>query len=194
MAKKLSAGRRPAASGDTKEAIKKAAQATFSKLGYDRATIRKIAVTAKVDPSLVIHFFKSKEQLFIASMQVPAPAMNFLEILKAHPKGEWADLASEMILENTAALTHLSGVLRAAATEPRAAKQLAMIYQNQYLTNFKVLKLDNPELRATLISSLMTGLAFTGEIVGLTGFANAPKSKKKKMLKAIINQILTATI
>jgi AcrR family transcriptional regulator len=35
------------------------------------ATIRAIAAAARVDPALVLHFFGSKEQLFVTAMQLP---------------------------------------------------------------------------------------------------------------------------
>jgi AcrR family transcriptional regulator len=70
-------GRRPGASG-TREAILVAARARFAEVGYDRATIRAIAVQAGVDPALVIRFFGSKQHLFLDAIEMtikPAAAV-----------------------------------------------------------------------------------------------------------------------
>ncbi len=60
-----------AGTSDTREAILEAARATFAEAGYDRATIRRIAATAGVDPALVHHYFGSKEDLFAAAVHLP---------------------------------------------------------------------------------------------------------------------------
>lgn len=63
---------RPAADGaDRRTAILDAAREEFGAHGYDGATIRGIARRADVDPALVHHYLGSKEQLFVAAMQLP---------------------------------------------------------------------------------------------------------------------------
>ena len=47
-----------------KEDIILAAQNLFALSGYEKATIRSIAKEAKVDPALINHYFKSKQELF----------------------------------------------------------------------------------------------------------------------------------
>ena len=62
-------GRRPG-NPDTREAILAAAREAFAERGFDGASIRAIATAAGVDPALVHHYFGTKEQLFLAAMQV----------------------------------------------------------------------------------------------------------------------------
>ena len=50
-------GRRPGATGRTRERILQAARQDFSNAGYDGVTIRGIAAQAKVDPALVLHYY-----------------------------------------------------------------------------------------------------------------------------------------
>ena len=66
-------GRRPGTS-NSREAIAGAARALFGELGYDRTTIRGVAAAASVDPALVMHFFGSKQKLFVETMAVPFDA------------------------------------------------------------------------------------------------------------------------
>ena len=63
-------GRRPAGSG-TREAILAAASRAFAEQGYPRTTLRGIARDAGVDTRLVTHYFGSKQDLFIAVVELP---------------------------------------------------------------------------------------------------------------------------
>jgi AcrR family transcriptional regulator len=69
-------GRRPG-SGDTRQAILSAARNAFAENGFDRARLRSIADEAGVDPSLIVHFFGSKRELYEAAVAAPpAPVLN----------------------------------------------------------------------------------------------------------------------
>lgn len=52
-----------------------AAEQLFAELGYDGATIRKIALAAKVPIALVSYHFGSKEELYRAIFELRAPAL-----------------------------------------------------------------------------------------------------------------------
>ena len=56
-------GRRPG-KDDTRGTIRQAALEMFSRLGYDRVSVRAIARAADVDPALVHHYYPSKAALF----------------------------------------------------------------------------------------------------------------------------------
>src|SRR6478609_4200403 len=67
----------PRRSDATKAAILDAARERFAADGYERATIRAIAKDARIDPSMVMRYYGSKEGLFAAVLDVdlrlPAP-------------------------------------------------------------------------------------------------------------------------
>jgi AcrR family transcriptional regulator len=63
-------GRRPGKQ-HTREDILVSAREAFGERGYDGASIRRIATGAGVDPALVHHYFRSKEQLFLAVVRPP---------------------------------------------------------------------------------------------------------------------------
>src|SRR4051812_39019492 len=74
-------GRRPGDSG-TREAILSAARRQFAEQGYDRTSVRGIALEAGVDPSLVVHFHGSKQQLFVRVVELPVdPAVVVAAVL-----------------------------------------------------------------------------------------------------------------
>ena len=78
-------GRRPG-NQDTREAIVEAARRAFAERGYDRASIRAIATSAGVDPALVHHYFGTKDELFLATVNAPIdPAKILPAVLAGDP-------------------------------------------------------------------------------------------------------------
>jgi AcrR family transcriptional regulator len=94
---------RPADGGDRRTAILDAAREQFAQKGYVGASVRGIARQADVDPALVHHYFGSKEQVFVAAMELPFdPAERLPQVLAGDPAemgerlvrlflGIWAD-------------------------------------------------------------------------------------------------------
>ena len=66
----MTGGRRPGESG-TRDAILAAARLAFGTQGYGATSVRAVARAAGVDPSLVLHFFGSKDGLFEAALELP---------------------------------------------------------------------------------------------------------------------------
>ena len=65
-------GRRPGPS-TTRDAILAAARERFAEHGYDRVRMRDVAADAGVDVALVTYHFGSKDGLFGAALEMPAP-------------------------------------------------------------------------------------------------------------------------
>jgi len=63
-------GRRPGGP-DTRGQILAAARASFAEKGFAGTTIRAVAAEASVDPALVHHYFGSKDDLFLAALEIP---------------------------------------------------------------------------------------------------------------------------
>jgi AcrR family transcriptional regulator len=63
-------GRRPGGP-DTRGDILAAARRSFAQKGFSRTTIRAVAGDAAVDPALVHHYFGSKDDLFLAALDIP---------------------------------------------------------------------------------------------------------------------------
>ena len=63
-------GRRPGGP-DTRGQILAAARRSFADKGFGRTTIRAVAGDAGVDPALVHHYFGSKDDLFLAALEIP---------------------------------------------------------------------------------------------------------------------------
>ena len=168
-------GRRPGSSG-TREAIAEAARRTFGRLGYERATIRAIASDAGVDPALVVHFFGSKQQLFLSVMDLPFPLEEVLPGILAGERDTVGERFARFIvgaLEDERARTVLTGRVRAAASEPEAARMLReLISRGVFAAIAASLGAEDAELRATLVGSQVVGLIVARYIVAVEPLAS----------------------
>jgi len=167
-------GRRPGASG-TRAAIAAAARVQFGDVGFDRTTIRSVAAAAGVDPALVMHFYCSKQQLFVETMALPFdPAPVVADLLAGERETIGIRLAHFLLhaMEDPAVSTVLLGRIRAAASDPEAARLLRDLVPGELVGPLtRELGVDQPELRAGLVSSQLIGFAVARWIVGVEALA-----------------------
>lgn len=86
-------GRRPG-NPDTRQQILDSARSIFAGSGFAKASIRRIAAGAGVDPALVHHYFGSKDELFLATVHVEINPKTVLEKLAA---GDIEELGTRVI-------------------------------------------------------------------------------------------------
>ncbi len=77
MTARASRGRRPGAP-DTRAEVLAAARASFAEKGFRGTTIRAVAAAAGVDPALVHHYFGTKDDLFVAALEIPVDPREIL--------------------------------------------------------------------------------------------------------------------
>jgi AcrR family transcriptional regulator len=155
-------GRRPGASG-TRDRILAAARVAFAEAGFDGATIRGIARTAAVDPALVHHYFGTKEQLFVAGMQLPFDPATLVDAITRgglEQAGERTARFAVGVWVDPGATPILLGVVRSAVSDERAAATLRDLMERTLLPAARGLGVDQPELRASLAWSQIVGLFF----------------------------------
>jgi AcrR family transcriptional regulator len=186
-------GRRAGESG-TREAIALAARRGFAELGYDRTSIRSIAAEAGVDPALVGHFFGSKQRLFVAAMELPFTAADILpRILEGERAGAGERLARFAVaqLDDPHARRVLTGMVRAAASEPEAAQMVRELLTERILLPVaRGLGADDAELRASLAGSQMIGLVMARHIIGIEPLAARPGDRLVRALAPTLQRYL----
>ncbi|MFM1844700.1 MAG: hypothetical protein RI917_18 [Actinomycetota bacterium] len=197
MAKKIAPGRPRVSTKNRQDLIAKSASRLFSKLGYERTTIRLVAEDAGVDPKLVMHYFGNKQKLFMATVRVPAEVGAALTLLKLTPKASWGKRITDVIwlAQKSGAFQTLVGVIRASASEPEAAEMFReFYYDNLLLPMVSGLDVDKRELRAVMMSSLMAGYVFNLEISKIFENAKGSEKDRKTLFAALVQSILTAKI
>jgi AcrR family transcriptional regulator len=150
-------------SEQTKAVILAAARDRFARAGFERATIRAIAADADIDPSMVMRYFGSKNQLFAAAadfdLQIP-------DLTGSAPDGLGARLVGHFVdrWERDEALVVL---LRSSATNDDAAQRMREIFARQLLPVIAKVNPVAAERRAGLIATQVLGLAMCRYVLEL---------------------------
>lgn len=171
-------GRRRGDPEVTRETILLAARASFGQLGFERATIRTIAKAAAVDPALVIHHFKTKQQLFLAAHELPVdPAVLFRTVGELPVEERGRALVSSYLSIFTAPASPALSLLRAAATNDAAARMMREFIQRGVIDQGHLL-IDGPdaELRMALLGSHLVGVLFARELIGIEPLVSADEA------------------
>jgi AcrR family transcriptional regulator len=167
-------GRRPGAP-DTRAAILAAARTSFAGKGYAGTTIRGIASAAGVDAALVHHYFGTKDDLFVAALELPIdPREALAPALVGGPEG-----AGERVLRvfvgvwddprNTPVLVAFArSVLDPSAEHLLSEGFLPVVLQPVG----RALGLDRPDLRMSLVASQLIGIILGRYVLALEPLAS----------------------
>lgn len=189
-----SSGRRPGDSG-TREAIRAAAARQFAERGYDRTTLRSIAAEAEVDPALVAYFFGSKQKLFVEVVEPPFSPAEVVPRLFAGDRESLGERLAEFVLtvlENENARQRVIGLVRAAASEPEAARLVREMFGREMVTRVaEALDVEDGQLRANLVASQVVGLVMARYVIAMEPIAAAPPETLRRALAPNLQRYLT---
>jgi AcrR family transcriptional regulator len=169
-------GRRPGAP-DTRAAILAAARERFAASGFARTSVRSIAADAGVDPALVHHYFGTKDELFLAALELPVDPRKVL--LPAIAGG--LDGAAERMLrvflsvwDDPAMQVRLVAVFRG-ILDAEGERLLRDGFLPVVLGPVgQALGIDRPELRMPLVASQMVGLILLRYVIRVEPLASLP--------------------
>lgn len=155
------------------------ARHAFAERGYDGASIRAIATDAGVDPALVHHYFGTKEQLFLQTLQVP---VNPHELLPRVIEGDQDKIGVRLVttflsIWDTPVGSTTVALLRSAMSADWTIRLIREFLTTQVLRPLLARVETDPAeapLRASLIASQMAGLAVIRYIYKLEPLASAP--------------------
>lgn len=185
---------RPPGGTRNREAILAAAAHQFSKLGYDRTSMRAVATEAGVDQALIAHYFGSKHQLFIAAVEFPLDPEKILPEVLAGDRASIGERLARVVLtllEDPLARRRLTGLVRASSSEPKAAHMLREFLMREVIGPVaKALESDEPELRVSLVGSQIIGLMMARYIVELEPLASLPAERVVEMVGPTLQRYL----
>jgi AcrR family transcriptional regulator len=190
-------GRRPGESG-TRAEILAAARASFTKSGYDGATIRDVARRAHVDPALVHHYFKNKQSLFAATVQVPFDPTEIVERVLSGERDSLGESIARTFLEvwdGHSGHSPMVALIRSATTNDDAAKMIREFLTTEVLGRI-TRRLEVPEApaRAALVGSQLMGLALMRYVIPIEPLASAPRDEVADLIAPTIQRYLTGDI
>jgi len=153
-------GRRPGAP-DTRAAILGAARELFATSGYGGTSIRAVAAAAGVDAALVHHYFGTKDDLFLAALQLPIdPRSAMLPVLEGGLPGAGERLLRVFlgVWDDEQNQQPLLALVRGLA-EPSGQRLVRDGVLQMVLGPVgRGLGIDDPERRMALVASQMVGV------------------------------------
>jgi len=191
-------GRRPG-NPDTRDAILATARRAFAERGYDGTSIRAIAAGAGVDPALVHHYFGTKEQLFLATLEMPFDPRELLpQVVAGGPDQVGERLVSTFLrVWDSPAGNAGAALLRSAMSSEWTARLLREFLVTQILRRIvKMLDLDPVEapLRTNLVATQIAGLAMIRYILKVEPLASAPHDVVVAAIAPTIQRYVTGDI
>lgn len=182
---------RPRRSDATRAAILRAARERFAADGYERATIRAIASDASIDPSMVMRYYGSKEELFAQAAQFDLR----LPDLSAVPRAKLGETLTRTFLERWGQSEALPIMLRAAMTNAAAASLLQAIYRDQLTASVTAIApRAEAQDRAGMVASQVLGLAICRYVLKFSPLAEMPDDQVVARFGRTLQRYLTAPL
>lgn len=185
------AGRRPG-SDSSREAVLEAARELFAAKGYHATTVRGVAAAAGVSPSMIHHFFATKDELFLAAIRMPVDPEAVLRAVLTGPREELPQRLVRVFVstwQDPVAGPALRSVVRSAMAGEAQAAGLRMFAEQLMLP--RVAKaLELPPIRVTAALSLMLGYALTGQLLGIEPLASAGVEELVALLAPAVGLLL----
>jgi AcrR family transcriptional regulator len=167
---------RPADGGDRRTAILSAAREQFAATGYAAASVRGIARQAGVDPALVHHYFGSKEQVFVAAMQLPfQPGEMLPQVLAGDPDGLGERLVRLFLgaWDSPEFRAPMLGMLRSAMTGEQGAAMLREFVGSALIGRVAEALGPVDPLRVQAAAAQMVGVVILRHVIRLEPLASA---------------------
>jgi AcrR family transcriptional regulator len=189
-------GRRPGAP-DTRAAILDAARSAFADKGFAGTTIRGVAASAGVDAALVHHYFGTKDDLFLAAMELPVDPRRVIgPALSGGPEGAGERLMRAFLAlwDDPEVAPSLVGIVRS-ALQPGGERLLTQGFVPVVLMPAgAALGIDRPDLRMPLVISQVAGLILTRYVIGLEPIASMPADQVVATYAPVVQHYLTGDL
>ena len=170
-------GRRPGGP-DTRGAILAAARESFAHKGFAGTTIRAVAASAGVDAALVHHYFGSKDDLFIAALEIPVDPRQVVPMVFAEGVEGAGERLTRMFLsvwEDPEARLPLIALVRASLGEAGPVNLLREGVLRMIFTPLReILPGDDAEERVQLVLSQLVGLVVARYVLAVEPLASMP--------------------
>jgi AcrR family transcriptional regulator len=184
-------GRRPGPTV-TRAEILDAARRQFGERGYDGTTIRAIAAEAGVNQALVHHFFGTKEQIFIASVDFPVDPAVALPLILDGPREQFGERLARFVLSvwgNPVSRAPLLALLRSSTGNEQAAAMLRDLL-GKVLFSRVATATGSSTLRVAAAAGQAVGLMLLRYVVQVEPLASATDEEIVAILAPVIQACL----
>lgn len=186
-------GRRPGTS-DTKESILAVARRKFATRGYEATSLRSIAAEAAVDPALLIHYFSTKEGLFVAAMGWPSRPSELLGDLGALPLDDAAKRLVRVYLglvDSDDSRNAVLSLVRSAVSNETAAAMLREFLTTEFVHVVAAFSVrPDARTRASLVAAQLIGIAMLRHVVKVEALARSDPEAIVALVAPVIESYL----
>lgn len=191
--REIRTGRRKG-SGSSRQAVLDAARARFASDGFAATTMRRVAADAGVDVSMVMQFFRSKDELFAAVMNIPESALEKLGTVFEGTDNQLGERVVRAFLQAWEGAPEesepLMAMLRNAMVNEQARQHLRDYIESRLMTGGMETLGPDARLRAGLALSMLVGLVTGRQIIGVPVLATADRETLVAMLAPAIQHTL----
>ena len=188
-------GRRPLGSPDAREAMLGAARELFAELGFERTTMRAVAARADVDPALIYHYFRDKEGLLAAAIELPVDPSALFTGVAGDPGRAGEELVRRVVTlweQHPEIRERMIAILRTGLSHDHATQLVRDLLSANLLAALgEVLASDQRELRTGLIGSQIGGLMLARYVLRVPGAADATPEELVRAVGPVIQHYLT---
>lgn len=191
-------GRRSA--GDhSREGILVAARKLFAEQGFEGTSLRQVAREASVDAAMVHHFFRGKDELFAASVELPANPAEVLagvETLDPDVRAE-AMVRAVLHLWEGPAQHGLVAFVRGTLGSKAKTALMRELVNRTILSRIMVDIPGSPgelRLRGNLVASQVMGLMLVRYVIRLEPLASADQEDVVRLVAPTIQGYLTGNL
>ncbi|GAA1665091.1 TetR family transcriptional regulator [Glycomyces endophyticus] len=185
---------------DTRSEILGAARRLFAVEGFESVSMRRIAGEAGVDPSLIHHYFGSKDELFMAAIEIPFdPAPEVAAVLA----GGGVEGAGGRLMHAFVAIwdgphhEKLLAVVRTSLSKPAMSFVLRQLFEHRIVKAVEAAlgdQVDHIPVRANFIASQVFGLVVTRYILKLEPIASLSEAQLAETIGPTIDRYLTMPV
>ena len=196
MSARTARGRRPGAP-DTRAEVLTAARASFAERGFRGTTIRAVAASAGVDPALVHHYFGSKDDLFVAALQIPVDPREVLApVVAAGPDGAGERLMRTLlgVWDDPAVQPGLLALVRSLISDDSGGPVRDAFIPVVVGPVLAGLVADRPDVRIPLVASQVVGLIVARYVIALPPMAQMPAEDVVARVGPVVQHYLTGDL
>ena len=176
-----------------------AARKLFAEQGFEGTSLRQIAREAGVDPAMIHHFFKSKDELFALSVEMPADPAQVLAGVDSHDPGQRAEAIVRAVLRlwESPAQHSLVAFIRGTIGSKAKTAMLREMVSRTILSRIMAGvpgTADEIGMRSNLVASQMVGLMLTRYVIRLEPLASATEDEVIRLVAPNIQHYLTGDL
>lgn len=194
----LRRGRR-SGSDHSREAILVAARKLFAEQGFDGTSLRQVAREASVDPAMVHHFFKGKDELFASSVELPADPEEVLagvETLEPEARAEALVRAVVRLWESPAQpglVAFVRGTIGSKAKTALLRETVSRTILSRVMVGVEG-PAEEVRLRGNLVATQVVGLMLLRYVIRLEPLASADQEEVVSLVAPTIQRYLTGKL